>query len=696
MSRRDEVRQSGVRRVAAVLVGCAVLAAGLVLVGVGSGAQAQGSPYTVTVTPTSEITDGRQLTVNVKTDLGNVNPIYEAQAYVCRANVTYLATDGPVPSSEGRQGGPNCPPTGLSTSAQPNAVSSRTYKFAPTPEGENLFLRVGVGVVEWSDTTVFPAEMKQLTCDAVNPCSLVVQLKTNFGWEPQVFELGFQTSDAVSTCGGAAPGVLSGAASDSLSDAWVDWTLDACATSGEKAWTTLSLGEESVAVRRFAEGQIDIAYTALGYNPEAGFVADIESPRPAVAVPVAISAAGLALGNGWLDPDGRKLPFGTAAITLDELTTLMTGGEQGGFRDLAPQIGARNPELSGGGFMLISDRILKVGGPAEGGVSPWTLTRHVDALRPERWKVPDLPFFAEAGQPRGVHPSFPLAVPSFQNVITTLTGRPALAKSLAGLPATEPGAIWVLGDLTTAEAFDLSPVALENVAGQFVAPTPETMTAAVPSMPTASDGMRVPNPSSTEGYPLTHVVYAMVPAQPLTDASGACRTDSQALLTKWLSYVTEEGQTGLPAGMAPLTPELKAEADAAITRVGQTPGAPCPVPGGPGGGSPTGAPPSGGAPAQTTGAVTAGSTSGRGATGARASADADAVEQANAELTVSESDTPGFFGGALPSMLAAMGALLGVGLLTAFAAKQTSGRRASAGTPPGPDVHLVVDQGGGG
>ena len=88
---------------------------------------------------------------------------------------------------------------------------------------------------------------------------------------------------------------------------------------GTGAWSTLSLGEESQAVRRFAEGQIDVAYTALGYNEQAGFIAGVDAPRGAVAVPIGVSAATLALGNGYQDPDGRKLPFSSPSLSLDEV-----------------------------------------------------------------------------------------------------------------------------------------------------------------------------------------------------------------------------------------------------------------------------------------------------------------------------------------------------------------------------------------
>lgn len=671
--RRPRRNLSGAR-LAYVLAVLAVLA-GVVAPGlVTTPTSAQVSGPSVTVTPTTDISDGKQLEIIVKTDSGNAQPIYEARAYVCRAGVTYQPGDTDFPSSEGRVGGPNCPLTGLSTSAQPIAISSRTYKFAPTAEGERLYLRVGTGVVAWTDTT--SGSEARLTCDQSSPCSLVVQLLTDSGFQPFVFDLTFATTDAVGGCGGAAPGALVSSGSDSLGDAWIRWTLDSCKLSGTGAWSTLAFGEEALAVRRFAEGQVDVAYTALGYNPDAGFVDDVPTPRGAVAVPIGVSAATIAIGNGYQDADGRKLPFSSPSLTLDEATILLAGGEFP-FRDLGPQIAARNPELDGLNLLMGTGTGLKIGAQAEAGSNPWIFTRHFDTLRPELWKVPDSPIFAERGQPRGVDVSFPLAVPSFANVVTTLTGRPALAKAFGGLGPNDLGGIWAFTDLTTADLYDLAPVAVENAAGAFVAPTADSLTAAVADMTVTDAGMRVPDPQSTTGYPMTYVIYALVPAQPLTKPDGTCRADSQELLAQWLTYVTRDGQGDLPPGMLPLTPELQAEAETALQQVGRTPGAPCPVP--------TIAPVGGGgAPAPVTGGVSvAGSAApaARSTSSARPVADSsDAVEQANAELTVSESDAPGFLGGTLPSLLVAVAALIGIGLLTSLAARQT-GRRVLPAPP---------------
>lgn len=108
----------------------------------------------------------------------------------------------------------------------------------------------------------------------------------------------------------------------------------------------------------------------------------------------------------------------------------------------------------------------------------------------------------------------------------------------------------------------------------YVAPTESTMQAAVSDMAPQADGTLVPDPrggpvNGTQAYPLTYVEYAIAPTQPLMTATCAPRTQSQQDLAAWLSYITGAGQTSLPAGMAPLTSALQAQAQAAIAKVGE-------------------------------------------------------------------------------------------------------------------------------
>ena len=180
------------------------------------------------------------------------------------------------------------------------------------------------------------------------------------------------------------------------------------------------------------------------------------------------------------------------------------------------------------------------------------------------------------------------ANPDYQNELSLLLGRPAVSKVLDAADNTvgTDGPVWVVTDLASARALGMSPVAVENAAGQFVDPTSDSMTAAVSTMKADRDGMLVADPSvtiasasgtqaasaNTVPYPLTFVEYAMVPAEPLVDMSTCtARSNSQVLLTKWLDYLVGDGQKTLADGYAPLPSSLVDQAKSQIAKVGTAP-----------------------------------------------------------------------------------------------------------------------------
>jgi hypothetical protein len=398
---------------ALLLAAVAILASSTVapLGGPVTEAGAQAVPYSVTVTPTTGITDGRQVSITIKTTVDH--PIYEAQVRMCRGNVDYQPSTGAIPAPDFAPTGPNCPPAGVSTSATPVVIRSAdtVYRFAPTPEGDVTTMRLGVGVAGWTDSD---GVARTLTCDARNPCSLVAQINTApVGvaptWIPVVVPITFAEGDPLVACGGPAPGILSSGGSDALQDAWINWTLATCGSDGTSgAWSSNSFGDEVVSLERFDTGSLDLAYSGVGLSGEAGFVPN--ATRPTVAVPVGISAVSLGLENGYFDNDNRKRPYGPTNLTLDELTALVTGGAIG----IAPYetaIKSRNRELDVSG--LFTNTTMQMGGPSEGGTAAWLTSRHLSRLRPDLWRVPNHPAFGEgAGRSRGVDSSFALADPS--------------------------------------------------------------------------------------------------------------------------------------------------------------------------------------------------------------------------------------------------------------------------------------------
>ena len=250
--------------------------------------------------------------------------------------------------------------------------------------------------------------------------------------------------------------------------------------------------------------------------------------RPFVAVPVALGAEVVGVGNGY-GSGGKKVPFPTIEVTPDEMAAVVASGQFTPADDQASMT-ARNPDLSGNFFAQTT--IMQTGVPSGVSSSTWFLTKYLSTAAPGSWKVPPVGAAGvDAGKPRGVFNDFGTAQPDF-TLLTTYTGRPTLRQALVGIVNDTflLGGVYVVSDLTTAIAEGLVPMAIQNQAGgPFVAPDQAGMDAAVADMAPDSNGMLQPSPhpSDPAAYPLTYVVYAMVPTQPLVDATCTPRTSSQ-------------------------------------------------------------------------------------------------------------------------------------------------------------------------
>jgi hypothetical protein len=202
------------------------------------------------------------------------------------------------------------------------------------------------------------------------------------------------------------------------------------------------------------------------------------------------------------------------------------------------------------------------------------------------------------------------------------------------------------------------------------------------------DGRRTPDPGATApgAYPLPMLEYAMAPAEPLVDEACSPRTESQQVLSFWLAFLTGPGQEGLGAGFVPLTPDLAAEAELAIARVGTSRSTAACSPTNPGGPTSPGAP----GPVAGVGSTAGTGTGGSGARGSGSGTDAGAGAAAGAlspstpdelagaaELAdAAEPTLPPFLGIAAVSEIISPVALLLVVVLTSGAAFLTSGRPA--------------------
>jgi hypothetical protein len=119
-------------------------------------------------------------------------------------------------------------------------------------------------------------------------------------------------------------------------------------------------------------------------------------------------------------------------------------------------------------------------------------------------------------------------------------------------------ALFAILDQGDAAACSLPVAALENAAGNYVYPTTATMLAAVEhDMTTAKNKVTQQVDSGRkvkDAYPLTMVIYAMVPTSGISRAKAA-------KIAQWLDFVAGQGQQPgeLPAGYVPLTAGMQAQ-----------------------------------------------------------------------------------------------------------------------------------------
>ena len=646
------------------------------------------TPWTVSVAPSTSLLDGQIITVNVKTDVDH--PMTVVQAQVCRSGVQYMPSSGSDPATDFTLGGANCPSIPVSTSGDIRIADDGPATYGTTDAGYSFQMYVGVGTVNWSGSD----GDQTMTCDETTPCSLVVETRGkddagDYRWIPFVRELTYQVTDPISGCGGKAADFLATASSDRMIDSWVRWALEQCHLPGAQAGaaTVQSFAEESLAMESFSLGTADIAYSAVGYDSKVGFgqgtAAEPIAMRDYVAVPVALNAMVLAVGNG-VPSGGRKVPYTNIKMTVNEVTHLLAGGSSAISGDLSAIV-ERNPQFVANGLFAPASPIA-LGATAQDEATSWLFTNHFDVVRPQLWKVPDDNAFGpERGMDRGSYSRLPTADPSFGGVLDLFTGRTTLDKAIKKLTKNDYGGVWAITDAATANALAMTPVqiAYDGDSVNFVGPTQAAMNAAVTTMTSTTDGRLLPDPTKfadssgpeVDGqlsYPMTYVEYAIVPKAPLVDKSCAPRSGSQALLTNWLKYVVNEGQSNLPGGLQPITDDLKAAATAAIAQVG-TGAVTCNAAVSTAGGGSTdsvGAPSAPGVVSRT--ATKSGTTAS--ATAVAAGAAANTQVLADAELASALADMGSFDDGSAMSGLLAIGGLVAVFGLLVVSAMATSGK----------------------
>jgi hypothetical protein len=267
------------------------------------------------------------------------------------------------------------------------------------------------------------------------------------------------------------------------------------------------------------------------------------------------------------DPEFKKLnpriaePYQEPNLYNDYQVPTVLAGESDMTWELTRWIAANKPAL---GFL-------------EGDFDPWGMHVNTDYLQQlGQSSAPGFPTYAlTAMDPYPVvsHlyvPVYPLSLVGQYQVENWAPGTETEQTNCAGngtnctyqtVPLQNVGArsLFSILDQADAAAYDLPTASIENGAGRYVAPSDATMTAALRAMTKASNGITEDyNEASKvkDAYPLTMVVYAMVP-------TGGVSSAKAAKIAQWLDFIANEGQqTGtnpgdLPPGYLPLTESMR-------------------------------------------------------------------------------------------------------------------------------------------
>jgi len=117
-------------------------------------------------------------------------------------------------------------------------------------------------------------------------------------------------------------------------------------------------------------------------------------------------------------------------------------------------------------------------------------------------------------------------------------------------------------DWGDARYYGLDAASLQNAAGQFVAPSTASVQAELSALPVSKSGYPLPDPTLAVkgGYPMSTVIDALVPDQPLP---GAESKPIAELMNNLLSYTTS---AQLPDGYVPLPAKLASLAHTDLTK----------------------------------------------------------------------------------------------------------------------------------
>jgi hypothetical protein len=414
------------------------------------------------------------------------------------------------------------------------------------------------------------------------------------------------------------PADFSAGGSPMLADAMQEWQVGMCFGSGAVELQYNGSLNESEARNYFAAGTNDIAFTT---EPMTGHTA-----HPYTYAPVAVSAVSVAY---WVDNVNTGQPY--TSVKLDPrllvkmLTTSYASSDacpNGGspafgcdnsieknpanlysdpeFRKLNPHVWQNAAQPTGLEIPIVvsgtSDITMQTttwlasdkdaANFLAGQFDPWGMhvnTYYLGLKYPIDGFLPMDPYFPISTQ---YAPVYPLQTVASDMALNQESGTQDVKDPITGnydaLPPQINGNrdMWSLVDQADAARFLFPVAALENAAGVYIRPTFASMTAAVNDMTVNPDKITMSmdyTKKDKAAYPLTMVIYAVVPTGGISKAKAAA-------IARFLDFVAGQGQTPgsspgqLAPGYLPLPQKLRDQTLKAANEVLNQTGNPKPKP----------------------------------------------------------------------------------------------------------------------
>jgi hypothetical protein len=262
-------------------------------------------PVSVTVTPTSGLTDGQVITIDASMTSGT---LAEIRAHICVPGTGDNLFPGDI-FDFGFQG-PFC------TKVAPGAGDFQTFQaFAPGTTSGSLTFKAGIGTASWVDEDPTAGDTHTITCDSAHPCELVVQFQNTAGTgATQYFATQLTYAGATPTTDGSGTTTTTSSTSTTTSTSTSTSTSTTSSTTsttkapsttttttGSGTTTTTTPGATTTTVAGGAGGTLNPTSTA----PGGSFTVTSDGWKPDSQVAVSLHSTPASLGNLTADSTGK-------------------------------------------------------------------------------------------------------------------------------------------------------------------------------------------------------------------------------------------------------------------------------------------------------------------------------------------------------------------------------------------------------